>query len=183
MNAKALQPNTLYDLRGVLLSCQSISSKGVVAGPGPVVALIEEGDIQEDEADILVVTETMPAAAGLAGQGAEGQGALVRNILQAEKALQVFSHCCHSRLSVLLAGSLTASNPGYQCAHQAVPLLQLTSSEIAQNQRQAWTTWWAVGLENGCQYMHAITAKSWYQWSHRLDACHWSSIAMSIVTK
>lgn len=70
--------------------------KVVVAGPGPVVALIEEGDIQEDEADILVVTETMPAAAGLAGQGAEGQGALVRNILQAEKALQVCFHFCHS---------------------------------------------------------------------------------------
>ena len=77
----------------------------MVAGPGPAVALIEEGDNQEDEADILVVTETMPAAAGLAGQGAEGQGALVRNIIQAEKALQVCSHCCHSWLSVLSSGS------------------------------------------------------------------------------
>ncbi|KAL3139161.1 hypothetical protein ABBQ32_005942 [Trebouxia sp. C0010 RCD-2024] len=46
------------------------------AGPSPAVALIEEGEEQEDEADILVVTETMPAAGSLVGQGAEGQGAL-----------------------------------------------------------------------------------------------------------
>lgn len=67
----------------------------VLAGPGLAVALIEEGEEQEDEADILVVTETTPAAAGgLIGQGAEGQGALVRNILEAEKALQACPHCC-----------------------------------------------------------------------------------------
>ena len=65
----------------------------VLAGSGPAVALIEEGEVQEDEADVLVVTETMPAASGLTGQGAEGQGALVRNILEAEKALQACPHC------------------------------------------------------------------------------------------
>lgn len=64
----------------------------VLAGPGPVVALIEEGENQEDEADILVVTETLPASARLTGEGAEGQGALVRNILEAEKALQACPH-------------------------------------------------------------------------------------------
>lgn len=66
----------------------------VLAGPSPAVALIEEGEGQEEEEDILVVTETMPASAGLSGQGAEGQGALVRNILEAEKALQACPHCC-----------------------------------------------------------------------------------------
>lgn len=71
-----------------------IGSTHVLTGPSPAVALIEEGEEQEDEADILVVTETMPAAGSLVGQGAEGQGALVRNILEAEKALQARLHCC-----------------------------------------------------------------------------------------
>ena len=94
MAAEVLQSNTLWSLCAFLLSCQCTSCEVVGAGPGPAVALIEEGDDQEDEADILVVTETVPATAHLAGQGAEGQGALVRNILQAEKALQASSHCC-----------------------------------------------------------------------------------------
>lgn len=84
-------------LCGRLLSC-----KIVVAGPGPAVTLIEEGDNQDDEADILVVTETMPATASLVGQGAEGQGALVRNILEAEKALQA----CSLLLSILTVKAL-----------------------------------------------------------------------------
>ena len=66
---------------------------GCLIGRGPAVALIEEGEEQEDEADILVVTETMPSGARSSGPGSEGQGALVRNILEAEKALQV---CCGS---------------------------------------------------------------------------------------
>lgn len=72
--------------------------------PGPAVALIEEGDNQEDEADILVVTETVPATARVVGQGAEGQGALVRNILQAEKALQA---CSFLLLSILTVSALS----------------------------------------------------------------------------
>ena len=123
VTAKTLASNTVESLCGLLLSCQCKSYKVVVSGPGPSVALIEEGDNQEDEADILVVTQTMPAAARLAGQGAEGQGALVRNILQAEKALQVCPYCCHSWLSVLLAGSPTAPKPGHQCCYQAVPYI------------------------------------------------------------
>ena len=63
-----------------------------MAGPAPAVALIEEGEEQEDEADILVVTESMPASARTTA--AEGQGALVRNILEAEKALQACHHIC-----------------------------------------------------------------------------------------
>ena len=52
-------------------------------------ALIEEGAEQGDESDVLVVTEALPSSARSAGQGASGQGALVRNILEAERALQV----------------------------------------------------------------------------------------------
>ena len=59
------------------------------AGMGPSVALSEEGAQQEDDADVLVVTEALPSTARSTGQGASGQGALVRNILEAEKALQV----------------------------------------------------------------------------------------------
>ena len=64
-------------------------SAGNVTGRAPAVALIEEGEEQEDEADVLVVTEALSASTRSAGQGHEGQGALVRNILEAEKALQV----------------------------------------------------------------------------------------------
>ncbi len=56
---------------------------------GPSVALIEEGAQQEDDTDVLVVTEALPSTARSTGQGTSGQGALVRNILEAEKALQV----------------------------------------------------------------------------------------------
>ncbi len=56
---------------------------------GPSVALIEEGAQQEDDGDVLVVTEALPSTARSTGQGTSGQGALVRNILEAEKALQV----------------------------------------------------------------------------------------------
>ena len=56
---------------------------------GPSVALIEEGAQQEDGGDVLVVTEALPSTERSTGQGASGQGALVRNILEAEKALQV----------------------------------------------------------------------------------------------
>ena len=56
---------------------------------GLSVALIEEGAQQEDDGDVLVVTEALPSTAPSTGQSASGQGALVRNILEAEKALQV----------------------------------------------------------------------------------------------
>ena len=52
-------------------------------------ALVEEGAQQEDDGDVLVVTEALPSTARSTGQGASAQGALVRNILEAEKALQV----------------------------------------------------------------------------------------------
>ncbi|DBA84111.1 TPA: hypothetical protein ACH3X1_006588 [Trebouxia sp. C0004] len=58
------------------------------AGMGSSMALIEEGAQQEDDGDVLVVTEALPSTARSTGQGASGQGALVRNILEAEKALQ-----------------------------------------------------------------------------------------------
>ncbi|KAL0041808.1 hypothetical protein WJX79_005357 [Trebouxia sp. C0005] len=58
------------------------------AGLGPSVALVEEGAQQEDDGDVLVVTEALPSTARSTGQGASAQGALVRNILEAEKALQ-----------------------------------------------------------------------------------------------
>lgn len=52
-----------------------------------MVDVVEEGQGDDDEADVLVVNE------GLTGRhravDAAGQGALVRNILEAEKALQV----------------------------------------------------------------------------------------------
>ncbi len=60
-------------------------------------ALIEEGAEQEDDSDILVVTEALPSSARSTGQGPAGQGALVRNILEAEKTLQV---CLVAPLSV-----------------------------------------------------------------------------------
>ena len=53
--------------------------------------LIEEGAEQEDGGDVLVVTQALPPTARSIGQGPAGQGALVRNILEAEKALQVQS--------------------------------------------------------------------------------------------
>lgn len=80
----------------------------MVAGPGPAVTLIEEGDNQDDEADILVVTETMPASARLVGS--EGQGALVRNILEAEKALQACSCCSLSILTIQAPDDTCCSN-------------------------------------------------------------------------
>lgn len=73
-------------------------------------ALIEEGEEQEDEAEILVVTETMPSTVRSAGAGTEGQGALVRNILQAEKALQA---CPCSTLSC----SVIVCFAGHKCRH------------------------------------------------------------------
>ena len=53
----------------------------------PLVDVVEEGQGDDDEADILVVNETV--AGPVRAQPAAGQGALVRNILEAEKALQV----------------------------------------------------------------------------------------------
>ena len=104
----------------------------MVAGPGPAVTLIEEGDNQDDEADILVVTETLPATARPVGQGAEGQGALVRNILEAEKALQA----CSLLLSL---------DPDYEGSRMA---FAASTSQLknAQNTRAVWTSLLASGL-------------------------------------
>ncbi len=78
------------------------------AGMGPGVALIEEGAQQEDDGDVLVVTEALPSTARSTGQGASGQGALVRNILEAEKALQVALplNAANSHLWVLIGNCL-----------------------------------------------------------------------------
>ena len=64
------------------------------AGRGPDVALIEEGAEPGDESDVVVATDALPASDRSAGQGASGQGALVRNILEAERALQVGHTTC-----------------------------------------------------------------------------------------
>ena len=58
------------------------------AGRQASVALIEEGAEQEDDTDVLIVTEALPSTARSTAQDTSGQGALVRNILEAEKTLQ-----------------------------------------------------------------------------------------------
>ena len=93
------QKKAKSECQGVLMCTASRTSVGhsktlaslglLCAGMGPSVALIEEGAQQENDADVLVVTEALPSTARSTGQGASGQGALVRNILEAEKALQV----------------------------------------------------------------------------------------------
>lgn len=90
--------------------------------------LIEEGDNQDDEADILVVTETMPATARMVGQGAEGQGALVRNILEAEKALQAW---------------LAALDPDYEGSQIAVAAAIL---RMLRTREQYGLPRWLLGL-------------------------------------
>lgn len=49
--------------------------------------MVEEGQGDDDEADILVVNDSLVSRGR--PSDAAGQGALVRNILEAEKALQV----------------------------------------------------------------------------------------------
>ena len=68
-----------------------------MSAQAPLVDVIEEGQGDDDEADILVVSEAVTGHARRAD--AAGQGALVRNILEAEKALQVC--VCQSQGSLL----------------------------------------------------------------------------------
>ena len=58
-----------------------------VSAQAPLVEVVEEGQGDDDEADVLVVNEALTGRHR--ASEAAGQGALVRNILEAEKALQV----------------------------------------------------------------------------------------------
>lgn len=63
-----------------------------VSAQAPLVDVIEEGQGDDDEADILVVNETLVGP--VRPSHTAGQGSLVRNILEAEKALQVCVGSC-----------------------------------------------------------------------------------------
>ena len=67
--------------------CLTHESVCAVSVQAPLVDVVEEGQGDDDEADVLIVSDDQ----GGRHRPSEpaGQGALVRNILEAEKALQV----------------------------------------------------------------------------------------------